>query len=904
VTKTYFEQYISTFIDSQFPGFYQDEGPNFVAFVKAYYEWLERTDKYTINYNPKANVSFTVGQSVINLTNTAQQGLIVAVSDNAIEILGKLDLEQGTQFSQIETIDQTTSGTLSFTKNSRIVIGTGTSFLTDFAVGEYIYASEHAYKISAISDDFTITVEEQSIATVSGIPFVRYILSVPASVITVYNTPNPIAYARRLADDSDIDSSLPQFVQYFKTKYMNAMPNEMLADKRFLTKHILDLYRSKGSQRSYELLFRIMFNEDVTIFLPSQHLFAPSEANWFVPTYIEISDTEFLNDFINKEIYSSSKDAKATVEYVFRKNVSGRIISGMLISNIRGTFHYGDYVLSEELDDVTVDNAPRITGSLSTVSITNGGSGFSVGDILDIRGTGVGGKAVVSSVINESGKANFFLKSGGSGYTMNASVIIDSTNTGGTGASFLVGDLTNKEIIQVSSDILSTYFNTQIDNVANTFTVQVTGKVGNYTVGEYVKSTANVIPLDVSLISGSPTINETVSNGTVSATLRNFDINFAEVTGNTANLVAGTSTFTGGTSGATFSINTVFTTKVVECNAYVSAVVGSNLTLNNCYSYSAANKVVLSIAVSAAGNNYANGDLVTFTGGGGTDATAIISTNNNGGIVTADVRCFGTNYTSTPTPVINTAAGSGGVLSTTVGYLAGYPYPGVTLTGQSSAATGTTSVVTRLTNWGFPAISIPDIENLDTIIGASLTYQSLEIGTIRYITAINPGNDYVLPPKVTVVEPSIAILAIDDGSGGTKGNNAIVTATAGDATGVVTSIKILDSGFGYQPDETLELTDATNNQAITADSVISQHGVSAGYWKNRKSFPSDTMYIQDSYYWQRFSYDIQASRMLDTYKNYVKDLIHPAGFAMFGTFKKTSDVSEASILEESSLTQS
>jgi hypothetical protein len=904
VTKTYFEQYISTFIDSQFPGFYQDEGPNFIAFVKAYYEWLERTDKYTINYNPKANVTFTIGNSVINLANTAQQGLIVAVSDNAVEVLGKLDLVQDTEFAQIDIIDQTPVGTLTFTQDSRIVIGTSTSFLTDFAVGEYFYANEHAYKITSISDDFTVTVEETSQLTVGSIPYVRYVLSLYAAVITVYNTPNPIAYARRLADDSDIDTSLPQFVQYFKTKYMNAMPNEMLADKRFLTKHILDLYRSKGSQRSYELLFRILYNEDVTIFLPSQHLFAPSEANWFVPTYIEISDTEFLDKLIDQEIYSSSKDAKATVEYVFRKNVGGRIITGLLISNVRGTFHFGDYILSEELDDITVANAPRITGSLSALSITNGGSAFSVGDVLDIKGSGVGGKGVVTSTINESGKANFFLKAGGSGYTVNASIIIDSSNTGGSGASFLIGDLTNKEIIQVSSDILSTYFNTQIDNVANTFNVQVTGKVGNYTVGEYVKSTANVIPLDVTLKSGTPTIPETISNGSVSATLRIFDVNFAEVTGNTANLVAGSSTFTGGSSGAIFTINTVFTTKVIECNGYVSAVVGSNLTLNNCYSYSPANKVVLSLAISSAGNNYSNGDIVTFTGGGGSNATAIISTNSTGGIVVADIRCFGTNYTSTPTPNITTAAGTGGILSPTVGYLAGYPYWGVALLGQTSAATGTISVVTRLTNWGFPAISFPDIENLDTLIGASLTYHSLEIGTIRYITAINPGNGYVFPPKVTVVEPSISILNIDDGMGGFKGNNAIVTASAGSADGVVSSIKIIDAGFGYQPDETLTLSDPTNNQGITADSVISQHGISAGYWKNRKSFPSDTMYIQDSYYWQRFSYDIQAGRMIDTYKTYVKDLIHPAGFAMFGTFKKTNEIIDASVLEESSLSQS
>lgn len=36
------EKTISPLIDSLFPSFYQDEGENFVAFIKAYYEWLEQ----------------------------------------------------------------------------------------------------------------------------------------------------------------------------------------------------------------------------------------------------------------------------------------------------------------------------------------------------------------------------------------------------------------------------------------------------------------------------------------------------------------------------------------------------------------------------------------------------------------------------------------------------------------------------------------------------------------------------------------------------------------------------------------------------------------------------------------------------------------------------------------------
>ena len=35
------EKYISNFIQNQFPLFYQEEGPDFILFLKAYYEWME-----------------------------------------------------------------------------------------------------------------------------------------------------------------------------------------------------------------------------------------------------------------------------------------------------------------------------------------------------------------------------------------------------------------------------------------------------------------------------------------------------------------------------------------------------------------------------------------------------------------------------------------------------------------------------------------------------------------------------------------------------------------------------------------------------------------------------------------------------------------------------------------------
>jgi hypothetical protein len=208
-----------------------------------------------------------------------------------------------------------------------------------------------------------------------------------------------------------------------------------------------------------------------------------------------------------------------------------------------------------------------------------------------------------------------------------------------------------------------------------------------------------------------------------------------------------------------------------------------------------------------------------------------------------------------------------------------------------------------LSNWGFPAVNIPDIENLDTTVGGTLTFETLEVGTIRYITGVNPGNGYATPPTVSVVDDVIYNIGLPDGQGGIKGADAIVNASAGFANGIATSIKIIDSGYGYAPSELLTMTNANNISGIEADSIVDAHGTSKGYWLNRKSFTSDASYIQDSYYWQRFSYDIQVPREFETYMKYVKELIHPAGFKMFGSYRKNTVLDSESTIAETSILQ-
>jgi hypothetical protein len=67
-----------------------------------------------------------------------------------------------------------------------------------------------------------------------------------------------------------------------------------------------------------------------------------------------------------------------------------------------------------------------------------------------------------------------------------------------------------------------------------------------------------------------------------------------------------------------------------------------------------------------------------------------------------------------------------------------------------------------------------------------------------------------------------------------------------------------------------------------------------GYYVNNDGFLDDAIFIQDSRYYQAYSYVIKIDEALDSYKTAVKNLIHPAGMAVFGEYdiRNEFDISE------------
>lgn len=220
---------------------------------------------------------------------------------------------------------------------------------------------------------------------------------------------------RTLRHARDIDSNVDKFTQNFKDMFLAGAPLSTEADSRFILKHISDLYQSKGSSRSIELLIKLLYNQEVAVHLPSENIFKPSSNRWLKPQYIELSFSEKSKNFPGNQVTGGSSGVTAFCESVVEKTVNKKKITIAYITGATGDFQSGEIITH----DGALDGSPVMIGSLSTVNIVSGGRDYSIGDIFDIESSsGRGGQAKVTKIENLAGRVDFNLANGGYGYTV------------------------------------------------------------------------------------------------------------------------------------------------------------------------------------------------------------------------------------------------------------------------------------------------------------------------------------------------------------------------------------------------------------------------------------------------------------------------------------------------------
>ena len=184
---------------------------------------------------------------------------------------------------------------------------------------------------------------------------------------------------RNLKSYKDIDDTLDEYIQYFRSELMPEIPDDALADKRLLAKRIKDLYTTKGTIDSYKLLFKILYDEDVEINFPADQMLKVSDGDFRIDRYLVTHHDPRAYTLIGKTIKGSDSQAEGLVEDVKRLVAKNRDIDQILLSNVKGSFNHLEAI---QLKGVPNSYAPIVECGIRRVTVATGGGEYRKGCLL------------------------------------------------------------------------------------------------------------------------------------------------------------------------------------------------------------------------------------------------------------------------------------------------------------------------------------------------------------------------------------------------------------------------------------------------------------------------------------------------------------------------------------------
>ena len=644
--------------------------------------------------------------------------------------------------------------------------------------------------------------------------------------------------ARRLFEYRDIDTTMSKMLIFFKNKFLSELPFDE-ENVRFIVKNIMSLYRRRGTSEGLQLFFRLFFQENIEIYYPAEDIFKPSASEWKVNSYIELfpnlgrfysaelDRTFTYKDLGGRTISGSVSKATAIVDKINIRILNNVVTPILYLNSMKGTFIGYDDIFTK-IDGVLVSFG-KVFGSVDGIVIDqefNGTTGNSVGDILTISSTqGLGAQTIVTGV-NETftGQISYAIDEGGFGYT-----------------------LENTKLL-VSNQSIKYSPNSGIENSDFVVLERVEDQLGNR---------ATVVGYNENFVGFKLDADDEFSNTSSISTL-DRDVNI------------------------TFDASDIFviTPKNDSSpgNLYPETANTSDVILAEME-----NSANVALIVDVIGN-FAN---VEINSNNYNDAPALVPMSGSADPVTIDTRIEDA-FDLTPFEI-----GSVKLFNNID--------PGLEYVNDVFAIAHD-PVMAAFDR--YPQIITLNVLNAAISIGDTVSQNGVEGKVLR----IFDKNLVVLPysyygfsieDPLTYKNNNYTITAIStDYSLKKYGLNAIINPNTEFATGRVLSVNVINSGFGYRDGQVVDLIDSNGNVAARGTLSSRGTGITGGFWSSLESHLNGFVvsngatsyfdagkFIQDSDFYQEYSYQIISSVDISLYEELLKELMHVSGTKNFSRFR-------------------
>ena len=698
---------------------------------------------------------------------------------------------------------------------------------------------------------------------------------------------------------SDVDYSIDQFEDNFLNTFAAFLPKDVQVDKAFLIKQMLPLYLAKGNEKSFKLLFKLIFNEEVEVIKPKSNVLRTSDGKWLIEKAFRISQDVYSTYTANGNTSSSATASGNTVFKMAQIAASNEI--EVYVNDVKQTSGYN---VRRESKKVIFNTAPSAN---STIKILYNDFNYALLENRQIIGASSGATAIVERVAQKTVNAKSAFE-----LYVNDKTLVGNFDNGEYATLNIIGD--NNELINIRVSGLSTLA-----------TINVIDGGASYNVGDPViitgggeTETAEAIVSEV--FSGFINQIRVLAGGAGFKTGSN--VNLVGATANASLVLAIDAVDVSGANSAnTFIVDTTRIANYASINisdadygfpnTSISENVNSRIIDALAFSNVTSIGPITNVAILFANAIFASvptldADSAPFINGA-TEEQHVLYTRslgriniNNGG----DGYKIGDELIFTNTGNMNFGFGAAAAVKnvSSTGAITKVELQPPRITGTANVYGNTNVTVTGTNTYFLDELRVGDrimINNESRYINTITSNTSLNVN-VNFNSATTGGGKkiglYGLLPVGGVNYESTKLPLITVSSvNGANANLSVIAlmgdgenlfATADQDPGAILKIRVVNAGAGYQTPPTINLTQKGDGTA-TANSLVEPSYVTfPGRWTTSDSILSASeRVIQGRDYYVDYAYVLSSKVEFSKFKELFKNLIHPAGFKQYADFR-------------------
>ena len=830
-----FNNKISLKVAEQFPDFVQADTAGVITFLEKYYQFMESAELKLTNLGATDRILLEEGTTnFIVLQNEGPRSNIGVTGTDRFLLQ---DYDQFWARGHLAAEDD--EDTLLPAVKERSIVS---QFQNDETITGATSKATATVRVEDINGNSRLFISAQSKFLIGEI--VTGGTSLATAEISGYRA-NPVENISQLMKYADIDDTIDSFFDQFKNEILKTIPKTLTSslNKRKLLKNITDLYRSKGTRKAHELFFRILLNENVDVYYPTIDMIRISDGNWNDATILRVvpdNDTLLMEDDIDDSIFLMDEDGAhismedSTNDASDIAKLEGQTITQLAVRDVStelAGLHHPDTV------GYVGDTVP------GTVATRADDPGFPTGGHTDVGLATAKVESVTQFQLSDASVSELVLSDNSvSGTFVSGQNITGLSNVNETlTITAKVGSIITDTTITSTGQYYATTDSVGITTTTGTDATVTIDSLTPGTISEIIVSTVgtgyaigDTISVDNSSTNGAGlSAKISVVNGGIApetgSLIEQFRFTLENEPGELLDETSADGSANGisleaGTSGQPGEIITEDGFYITQ-EGTVSTLV--YFTQEEDYEMAAADHIVLENHTVY--SDSLSGDKIVQESGTG-----------SGDITDVRILGIGENYTSLPTLSITTSGGSAGKVI--------------------AKGSGSLGKIRAL------SIDDPGIHYTDTV---TLTVQ------VNLLTTAVSGT----------------FTGLETLTGGTSA--ATATFKSIDTDTEIIKITVLTGTFSVGETITGGLSGATavidSIESSSMTGIIGTSTEKTGSYINQDGFISESSKkIQDSYYYQDYSYVIKIGTAISEWRNDLNQSIHPAGWAVFGQIDTVS----------------